>query len=248
MKAKKTVFARIRSVASQVIFYLMLALILLAAVFLAVRGRGGSPTFVFGRTFLWVETGSMKPTIDERSYVAVRRADGQSIAVGDIIVFPCPDSDSPIYGSLVIHRVVEVSDEGYRTKGDNAQAIIDSWTVSPGDVVAVWERNLGVMTFFGRLLASKMGFIMLCAAFLAICSFVYIPSIIKTIRDEDTERSDTDQSGEAHEAEIRRRIELEVARLEREGRRKNAGADKNVKPDAADSGKPGADTDKNNEK
>lgn len=214
MKSENSKARRVRAVISQVVFYVLLALIVLAAVFLVVRGRQSRPTFMFGRTFLWVETGSMKPTIDERSYVLVKEADGSPVEVGDVIVFPCPDPESPIYGSLIIHRVVEVSADGYRTKGDNDKSFVDSWVVAPGDVVAVWERNLGVMTFIGRLFSSPLGFVMLCALFLAMCSFVYIPSIVRTLR-EDAEK----QSAADRDAEIERRVKAEVERLEKEGKK-----------------------------
>ena len=210
MKSKKTAFARVKEIASQVIFYLLLALMLTAAIFLVTRGRNKQPIFVFGRSFLWVETGSMKPTIDERSYVMVRKTDGEKAEVGDIIVFVCPDPESPVYGSLIIHRVVEVTADGYRTKGDNEMSTVDTWTVPFDGIVAVWEKNLGAMTFFGRFFASSVGFVLLCALFLAVCSFVYLPSIIKTLRNDAQVSADAE-----HKAEIERRIKLEVERLEK---------------------------------
>lgn len=210
MKSKKTAFARVREIASQVIFYLLLALMLTAAVFLVTRGRKKQPIFVFGCSFLWVETGSMKPTIDERSYVMVRKTNGEKAEVGDIIVFVCPDPESPVYGSLIIHRVFEVTSDGYCTKGDNEMSTVDNWTVPFDGVVAVWEKNLGAMTFFGRFFASSVGFVLLCALFFAVCSFVYLPSIIKTLRNDAQESADAE-----HKAEIERRIKLEVERLEK---------------------------------
>ncbi len=210
MKSKKTAFTRVKEIAAQVIFCLLLALMLTAAIFLVTRGRNKQPIFVLGRSFLWVETGSMKPTIDERSYVMVRAADGEKAEVGDIIVFVCPDPESPVYGSLIIHRVFEVTADGYRTKGDNEMSTVDTWTVPFDGIVAVWEKNLGAMTFFGRFFASPIGFVLLCALFFAVCSFVYLPSIIKTLRNDAQESADAE-----HKAEIERRIRLEVERLEK---------------------------------
>lgn len=40
--------------------------------------------------------------------------------------FECPDESSPMYGSLIIHRVIDVTDEGYRTKGDNEKLLADT--------------------------------------------------------------------------------------------------------------------------
>ena len=163
MKSEKKTSSRAREIISQIIFYLLLALILFSAAFLAFRGKQSRPTFVFDRTFLWVETESMEPTIDGRSYVMVKKYKGEKIGVGDIIVFECPDESSPIYGSLIIHRVIEVTDEGYRTKGDSEKSLADTWTVAPEGVVALWRGNLGILTFFGRVLSSPVGFAAVCA-------------------------------------------------------------------------------------
>lgn len=214
MKPKESVLRRIRQIFVQVVFYIFLALIVLSAVFLFIRGRQSEPTFVLGRTYLWVKTGSMKPTIDERSYVLVREADGEAYEVGDVIVFPCPDPESPVYGSLIIHRVVEVTDDGYHTKGDSKMSVMDPWTVAPDSVVAEWECNLVFLTFVGRFFASPSGFVILCAAFFALCAFVYFPSILKTMR-EDCEKEADDE----YKAELERRISLEVERLERENKK-----------------------------
>lgn len=232
MKSKKTAFARVKEIASQAIFYLLLALILIAAIFLVIRGRNKQPIFVFGRSFLWVETGSMKPTIDERSYVMVRKTDGEKAEVGDIIVFVCPDPESPVYGSLIIHRVVEVTADGYRTKGDNKMATVDSWTIPFDGVVAVWEKNLGAMTFLGRFFASSVGLVLLCALFFVVCSFVYLPSVVKTLR-EDAQKEATEQ----YNAEIERRIRLEVERLENMSDNNNVIRENNEKPESTENDK-----------
>lgn len=215
--ADKPTAHRARRVISSVLFYLMLALILFATVFMLVRGRDSDePLFVFDRSCLWVETGSMKPTIDERSYVLVHRAENETFEVGDVIVFPCPDPQSPVYGSLIIHRIVEVTDDGYLTKGDSRLSVVDSWTVKPETVVAVWERNMPVMTFAGRAFSSPLGLVALCGLFLALCAFVYLPEIVRGVREGV--REDTD---EQHRAEIERRIREEVERLEQENAHKD---------------------------
>lgn len=71
--------SRAREIISQIIFCLLLALILFSAVFLAFRGKQSRPTFVFDRTFFWVETESVEHTIDGRSYVVVKRYKGEKI-------------------------------------------------------------------------------------------------------------------------------------------------------------------------
>lgn len=204
---------KIKTIAVNVLFYTALALILFSAVFLLVRGKSGKPVYFFGHSFLWVETASMQPTIEEKSYIMARRADGVTPAVGDVIVFTCRDTTSPVYGSLITHRVVEVTESGYRTKGDNPMSVTDPWTVAKEDVVAVYEKNVPFLTFLGRVFASKTGFLMLMGIFVAVCGLVYIPSMVKSAREE----TETAVAAEK-EKEIARRIAAEVERLERENR------------------------------
>ena len=158
----------------------------------------------------------MQPTIEEKSYIMVKKAGEPAPVPGDVIVFTCKDSTSPVYGSLITHRIVEVTENGYRTKGDNPMSAVDPWTVAREDVVAVYEKNVPVLTFIGRVFATKTGFFLLLGAFIAICGLVYIPSMIKSAREE-TEK----EMAAEKEREIARRVAAEVERLEREERGKH---------------------------
>ena len=211
---------KVGKILSQCIFYIALVLILLIAVFLFVRGKKQEPTFIFGHSFLWVETGSMSPTIEEKSYILVKRSDGTGLQVGDVIVFVCRDASQPVYGSLITHRITEVTDEGYRTKGDNILSAEDPWTVAPGDVVAVYRRGLGFLTVIARVFSSPVGLILIAVLFFGLCGFLYIPSMVKTYREEEQKERDE---------ELARRVAEEVARMERE----------NGKTAAHDGGEPG---------
>ena len=64
----------------------------------------------------FVETGSMEPTLHPGDgFIAVPAALSDDIEEGDVIVF---DAQQLNGGGLTTHRVVEVTDEGYVTKGD----------------------------------------------------------------------------------------------------------------------------------
>lgn len=213
---------KIKTIAGNVLFYAALAFVLFCAVFLLVRGRGGEPTYFFGHSFLWVETASMQPTIEEKSYIMVKKAGDTALSPGDVIVFTCKDSTSPVYGSLITHRIVEETENGYHTKGDNPMSAIDPWTVAREDVVAVYEKNVPVLTFLGRVFATKTGFFLLLGVFVAICGLVYLPSMVKSAREESEKTAAAEK-----EKEIARRVAAEVERLEREERGKHGAPGKN---------------------
>lgn len=189
------------------LFVVIIVLILTAVFFMVMnRAKNNRPKFVFGKAILWVETGSMKPEIDGRSYILVSSADKKDVKVGDVIVFVCKDKSLPVYNALVTHRVIEVTEAGYITKGDNNPAA-DSLAVAKDDIVAIYDKNLPVCTFFGRIFSSGVGLIIIVAFTLFACAFIYIPDLVKAVKDIKTENK---------EEEIDRRVKEEVKRLERE--------------------------------
>ncbi len=63
---------------------------------------------------------SMVPTYLKGDMIVIQGT--QDVKVGDIVVY-----DSPLYKYPIIHRIIEVSDAGVKTKGDNNR-IADPWT------------------------------------------------------------------------------------------------------------------------
>jgi signal peptidase I len=71
---------------------------------------------------------SMEPTIAHRSLVIVKTTD--SAAVGDV-------AKVNYHGIPTLHRVIEVTSEGYRTKGDNPELYPDAELVPFADLQGV---------------------------------------------------------------------------------------------------------------
>lgn len=195
------------------IVWVVVIVVLLALVVVSLAGKNsGRPTFIFNRAVLWVETGSMEPTIETRSFVSVVKSDGQNLSVGDVITFVCTDKSQTVYGLLVTHRIEAVVDGGYKTKGDNTANVTDPWIVRPDDVVAVYTGNLPLLTWFGRVFSSWAGIAMIALVFVLAMSFVYIPDLVRAARSDIGEKADN-----AKQQQIDRLVAEEVARLNREG-------------------------------
>ncbi len=97
---------------------------------------------------------SMHPTLQEPEVIELLPYQGRIVQVGDVVLFLPPGQDQRI-----VHRVVEVTAEGIRTRGDNSTGT-DTWVLQPADiasqVVAAWRgtrqrRILGGQA--GQLLA-----------------------------------------------------------------------------------------------
>lgn len=68
---------------------------------------------------------SMEPTYSTGDLVLAYRGTPR---VGDVLTYQHPD------GAVVIHRLVEITEDGYLTQGDNVAAP-DPWIVAPEDVL-----------------------------------------------------------------------------------------------------------------
>lgn len=191
----------VKKIISVVCTVLLIALVAVAVISSIISKRTNKPAFIFGYSLLWVKTGSMEPTIPERSYVLVKNYDGNGVQEGDIITFICPDPASPVYGQLITHRVQFVVEGGYKTKGDNS--FTDTFTVKDENIVGVYADNLPVFTFFGRIFLSSVGFMLIAALFVAVVAFLYMPDIVKAF---STEQEKVDKN-EIIEQKIREQVE-----------------------------------------
>lgn len=98
------------------------------------------PSLVGGPRPVVVETGSMSPSVRPGD-VVLTRPDAASAEVGSIITFHADDGDG-----LVTHRVVDLDDGRFVTRGD-ANPTNDSSTVAPVRVEGV---AVLVVPFIGR--------------------------------------------------------------------------------------------------
>lgn len=197
-----------KNIVGTVVFWTILVVVAVLALASVLTGKNTtSPPSLFGYSALWVETESMQPSISAQSYILVRKTDGRSLQPQDIITFVCRDSDSEVYGKLVTHRIVRVTDEGYKTKGDNPVCSEDRWTVTPDDVVAVYCKDLPVLTFFARLFSGWVGITCIGLIFVASMAFVYIPDLVKSMSSDEKE---------AKQAQIELLVQQEVERLKQQ--------------------------------
>lgn len=104
-------------------------------------------TFLYGSPPVVVSSGSMAPALDVGDLVVVEPFHGQRIHKGSVVVF-----NEQVGGRSIIHRVVEVGDDGtFTTRGD-ANAAADSTPLELADIEAS-----------GRFLLPRMGLPMVWA-------------------------------------------------------------------------------------
>lgn len=150
--------------AIQTIYY-MLVLLCIAVIgsILMSKITGGEPSF-YGYKLKTVLSGSMEPTIQTGSVIAIspqKAADASRFEIGDIITFRADEQ------RLITHRIIEVrsSEAGdtplYRTQGDNNDAP-DSALVSPNHIVGVYTGfTIPYVGYFLSFAGTKTGSIVL---------------------------------------------------------------------------------------
>jgi signal peptidase len=212
-KPKKSIFRRIFEFVGYTVVVGMMVLV----AFILFSNMSGKVTFIFGRTAMWVKTESMAPVIPERSYILVRKAAANEVRTGDVIVFK---SDDPsIAGAYNTHRVVEILNGGaeFVTKGDN-NIIQDQYTAKAANVLGIYEKNLPLMTSFGRVLSTTRGIMITFTMIFVIFLIIYVPDMTRAAKRKQEEADRIEQE------RVDALVALEVEKLKAEAARKAAEA------------------------
>lgn len=122
---------------------LALAIFLVLACGYVVVTNQEDPTegYLFGFKPVYVITGSMEPTIKTDAVIIAKKIDYEDVKVDDIIVYKIEDK-------MITHRVIEKTDDGIRTKGDNNN-VQDAYTLKEENIRA---KVVLIMNFTAKLI------------------------------------------------------------------------------------------------
>jgi len=110
--------------------------------------------------FLTCSGKSMEPTITSADVLVVTRVNPRTLKVGDIIVYEYNEHKMEERTVTINHRIVEITEEGFKTKGD-AIGAIDDYTVKPSDIVGVVKFKIPYLGSFLRFANTTPGFVLL---------------------------------------------------------------------------------------
>ena len=146
---------------------LLLLLILLVIAFIVLA------VYLVPIKVLTVTGNSMEPVISEKDVVVVFPSDYAQLEKGDIIAYKHEVEEKEF---LFTHRIVDINDNGFRTKGD-ALDEIDPYIVKTTEIVGVFKFKIPYLGTFFRFANTTPGFIML----IIIPASLIIASEIKNI-------------------------------------------------------------------
>ena len=130
----ETQFKKMSFRISQTLITVMAFLSMIMFLSCMVTGLATGKPSVFGYRIMWVRTPSMEPAIMTGDFVLVKATDETDVAVGDIAVYEKRDESNSWPHYRIIHRVMDVTDEGnYIFKGDNNQ-FPDEKEVTPDQI------------------------------------------------------------------------------------------------------------------
>ena len=156
--------------------------------------KRNEPLYIFGRAVTAIPTGSMKgdleDSLDIGDLAIIKRGSYEDIKIGDIVVFQQPITDD--INILVIHRVIDIKDQGLVTKGD-ANTSPDQGFVTEDEyqglyvskitwlkpIVTTVTTSLGKTVIFGLITILLLGLL-----------FSEVIHIIKTISHTQKEELD----------------------------------------------------------
>ena len=179
---------KILNIVVDIFVFLILALALIFAISIITSRASGYEgyTVIFGKTYLAVESDSMA-----KEYGTENTTNAQSFSRGDLLVIDTIEQDevSSLEAGTVItfktnqltqdetayilntHRIVEVHDGYFTTKGDN-NATADNYRVYFDDVIGVYD---------GEKIEGLGNFVLFMGSFGGFCTFVLVPSILVVI-------------------------------------------------------------------
>ena len=209
MKNGKSIVRRIISALEWILLILSMAFL----INIFVVTSKGKAVKLFGNSLLHVITGSMEPTISVEDYILVKETDVNTLETGDIIAFY--SSDPTIKGMIVIHRIIDINDDGtFKTMGD-ANPVPDDYPVEASSIVGKYERRSWLFNWMASFMEPKKLLLLLAVVPIFLLSIYEAGTLTKLIRKQvkeenasedgaDGEDESTAPDGETREEKIER--------------------------------------------
>ena len=158
-----------------------IALIICIATIIAIFTVLYRPVSLWGDTrYEPVYSGSMEPAIPVGGVVVIKAVDTETLKVGDIICFKLSESAT----TTVTHRIINITDEGFITKGD-ANEDPDQWIVKKENVIGKAIFTIPYIGYLGYFVRTPIGFILLIVIPATLIIIMEIRSIIKETRKQN---------------------------------------------------------------
>ena len=199
-----------RIISALAIVMAILTIYLMASNIVAMKKE--KPVRIFGYSFSYVPTNSMEPVIKVDDMVLFKKVKYDDLKTGDIIVYRSNLDETK--GVYIIHRIKEVTDDGFVMLGDNNNNIVDKELVTSNMLIG---KYIKVINFFnvGKLVSNKnLVFTLLIIVIIFIIGMEIVNIYVTYMKDKSKKKQDKNIRDELLE-EIRQEL-LEEIKKEKE--------------------------------
>ena len=223
MENKKSTFKKVLSIFSTILIILYTILAIVVAVF-AFTSMNDDNATIFGYYIMYVPTESMKgnnsDSISKGDLILCEKiSSSEDLKVGDVIAFTDYNEDSETFGKTIIHRIVEITTSGYKTKGDNNPYVDDAEVLGTYVKAIYTGKRIPVVGSVINFLKSQLG-IMVCMVIPMAFFFIYaLYRFIKALLEYKASKA---PAGELSEEQKQKAIEEYLAKQAQEASNKAA--------------------------
>lgn len=170
----------VRKKAVRIVLNILLAItVLLVAFTIITTAFGGrDDAFLFGYKPFIIGGNSMEPAYKKYGVVLIRHGGYDEVKAGELIAYKA----EKMGGQPAFHRVIEITDEGFITKGDNNK-IIDEQIVNRDAFIGreVWHTN--VTAWLLTMIQTPQGLFMIIIipVFLIILTVISVKTVRKVL-------------------------------------------------------------------
>ena len=186
-KEKSKTLHKILTVIGTILCVILIPILVINCILIVKSYTSEEVPSVAGTLPLIVLTDSMYPLIESGDLIICQTVEPEDVKVGDVISFFDPAGNG---SSIVTHRVMEVTEKGWRTKGDNNNTE-DRVLVKADDLVARYDGTR--LAGFGNvaLFMQTTPGLILCV----VCPIVLLVAydMLRRRRYEKANQADTDQ-------------------------------------------------------
>lgn len=133
----------------------MLSTLMLAMLALWFR-MSGAEMKIYGMSMYRLVSGSMAPKYKTGDYVIVKETDASTLKVGDIIAYVSEAPDTA--GEVIIHRIVDIQNDGTIVTRGDANPIDDKYTTSKSHVLGRVSSKLSILRYADSVFSNAMMF------------------------------------------------------------------------------------------
>ena len=182
-KSREPVFKKAVRFILNILLVITVLLVVFTAVTAAVFYHNRDNVFLFGYKPFIIGGNSMEPDYKKYGVVLIKQGGYDEVGVGELIAY----NAEKMGGQPAFHRVIEITADGFITKGDNNK-VIDAQIVDRSAFIGreVWHTNFTAWLFTMLQTPQGLFVLIIMPAFLIIMTVVFVKMTKRALKKVGT--------------------------------------------------------------